>query len=75
MAASKLPWDKLWPKIWSLIPEPFTDDRLIVALDDFINPKTGKNILAAHTFLIMPPNQIKPNIVGHKMWFLLACSK
>ena len=44
MASSKLPWDKLWPKIWSSIPEPFTDDRLLVALDDFINPKTGKNI-------------------------------
>jgi hypothetical protein len=44
MASSKLPWDKLWPKLWSSIPEPFTDDRLLVALDDFINPKTGKNI-------------------------------
>ncbi len=44
MASNKLPWDKLWSKIWGSIPEPLTDDRLLVALDDFINPKTGKNI-------------------------------
>ena len=27
-----------------MIPEPETNQRLLVALDDFINPKTGKNI-------------------------------
>jgi len=44
MASNKLPWNKLWPTLWSMIPEPLTDGRLLIALDDFINPKTGKKI-------------------------------
>ena len=51
MASTKLPWDKLWPKLWDSIPDPLTDGRLIVALDDFINPKTGKkNFGCSHIF-------------------------
>jgi hypothetical protein len=46
MASTKIPWDKLWPRAWRLIPEPETNGRLLVALDDFINPKTGKKIFA-----------------------------
>jgi hypothetical protein len=30
--------------MWKLIPKPETNGRLLVALDDFINPKTGKKI-------------------------------
>jgi len=44
MASPKIPWHRLWPKVWNLIPDPETNGRLIVALDDFINPKTGKKI-------------------------------
>ena len=44
MASNKLPWAKLWYRLWSMIPSPLTDGRLLVALDDFINPKTGRNI-------------------------------
>jgi len=44
MASPKIPWHRLWPCLWRLIPEPLTDGRLIIALDDFINPKTGKKI-------------------------------
>jgi hypothetical protein len=44
MASPKIPWDKLWPRLWKMIPEPATNGRLIVALDDYINPKTGKRI-------------------------------
>ena len=44
MASNKLPWDKLWRTLWSMIPDPLSDGRLLVALDDFINPKTGRNI-------------------------------
>ena len=43
MASNKLLWDKLWVKLWDTIPDPLTDGRLLVALDDSINPKTGKN--------------------------------
>ena len=51
MASNKLPWAKLWCKLWSTIPSPLTDDRLLVALDDFINPKTGRKIFGcSHIF-------------------------
>jgi len=51
MASNKLPWAKLWPRLWSMIPSPLTDGRLLVALDDFINPKTGKRIFGcSHIF-------------------------
>jgi hypothetical protein len=50
MASSKLPWEKLWKRVWKMIPDPLTEDKLIVALDDCINPKTGKKIFACHNF-------------------------
>jgi len=51
MASNKLPWIKLWQGLWSTIPNPLTDGRLLVALDDFINPKTGRKIFGcAHIF-------------------------
>jgi len=34
-----------------MIPEPLTDGKLIVALDDYINPKTGKKVFGcSHIF-------------------------
>ncbi len=51
MASNKLPWSRLWPQLWNLIPSPLTDGRLLIALDDFINPKTGRKIFGcAHIF-------------------------
>jgi len=50
MASSKIPWLRLWPCLWKLIPEPLTEGRLIVALDDSINPKTGRKIFGCYTF-------------------------
>jgi len=51
MASNKLPWAKLWRRLWSTIPDPLTNSRLLVALDDFINPKTGRKIFGcAHIF-------------------------
>lgn len=51
MASNKLPWDKLWRTLWGMIPDPLTDGRLLVALDDFINPKTGRKIFGcSHIF-------------------------
>ena len=44
MASPKIPWDRLWKTLWQMIPCPETDGRLLLALDDFINPKTGKKI-------------------------------
>ena len=49
MASSTLPWQKLWHTVWRLIPSPETDGRLLVALDDCINPKIGKNIFGCET--------------------------
>ncbi|MBV5342091.1 transposase, partial [bacterium] len=44
MGSPKVRWDRLWPRIWKMIPEPETNGRLIVALDDYINPKIGTKI-------------------------------
>jgi hypothetical protein len=44
MASNKLPWDALWRTVWDIIPNPFSDGRLLIAVDDFINPKTGRKI-------------------------------
>jgi len=44
MASTKLPWSRLWSRVWKMIPEAESNGRLLVALDDFINPKTGKKI-------------------------------
>lgn len=49
MASTTLPWRNLWQSVWGLIPAPETDGRLLVALDDSINPKVGKNIFACDT--------------------------
>jgi len=51
MASTKLPWDTLWRSLWSMIPDPLTDGRLLIAVDDFINPKTGRKIFGcSHLF-------------------------
>jgi len=44
MGSPKIPWDRLWPRLWNMIPQPETNGRLILALDDYINPKVGKRI-------------------------------
>ncbi len=51
MDSPKLPWQRLWECVWRMIPNPLTEGRLLIALDDFINPKTGKKIFAcSHVF-------------------------
>ena len=49
MASPTLPWDKLWSTAWSLISSPTTDGYILLALDDCINTKVGKNIFACET--------------------------
>ena len=44
MASPKIPWPNLWRCLWKMIPEPLTNNRLLLLLDDCINPKTGKKI-------------------------------
>jgi hypothetical protein len=50
MASTTLLWNRLWRTMWNLIPNPLTEDRLLVVLDDFINPKTGRKIFACGYF-------------------------
>lgn len=50
MASPKLPWPRLWSILWAMIPNPLTAGRLVLALDDCINPKTGKRIFGCATF-------------------------
>ena len=46
MASPKIKWIRLWEFLWKQIPEPMTNGALILAVDDFINIKTGKKIFA-----------------------------
>lgn len=46
MASVKLPWEWVWEALWRAIPSPLVEGRLLLALDDSINPKTGKHIFA-----------------------------
>ncbi|OCX88455.1 transposase [Acidithiobacillus thiooxidans] len=50
MASTQLAWDRLWPIAWNLIPSPLVDGRLILALDDTLNDKTGKRIFGCGFF-------------------------
>lgn len=50
MASRKLPWETLWPVVWRLIPSPATEGRILLAGDDSVNPKTGKEIFGCHYF-------------------------
>jgi len=51
MGSGKLPWNRLWSALCNMIPEPETDGRLVLALDDFINPTVGKKVFgASHIF-------------------------
>lgn len=49
MASSTLPWQKLWQTTWGLIADPLTDGRLLLVLDDYINPKIGQRIFGCDT--------------------------
>jgi len=44
MASRTLPWHRLGQVLWELIPAPLSDGRRVVALDDFIHPRTGRSI-------------------------------
>jgi hypothetical protein len=46
MASVKLPWTRIWAVLWRAIPDPLTDGRLVLVLDDSINPKTGSKVFA-----------------------------
>ena len=50
MASPKLPWESLWCIVWRMIPQPLTQERLMVVLDDSINVKTGLKIWACQHF-------------------------
>jgi hypothetical protein len=50
MASPKLPWERLWPILWSRIPGPLVDGRLLVALDDSINNKSGRKVFGCGFF-------------------------
>lgn len=50
MASSKIPWARLWKTTREAIPAAFTQERLLVALDDYLNPKSGKKIFGCHHF-------------------------
>ncbi len=50
MASPTLPWRSLWKSMWGQISTPNTDERILVAVDDSINPKSGQKIFACGNF-------------------------
>lgn len=50
MGSTTLPWKALWKTMWRQIPEPATEERIIVALDDSINPKSGRKVFGCGHF-------------------------
>ncbi len=50
MGSTTLPWNALWRTVWGLIPAPATEERIIVALDDSINPKSGRKVFGCGHF-------------------------
>ena len=50
MGSTTLPWKALWHTMWRMIPAPATEERIIVALDDSINPKSGRKIFGCAHF-------------------------
>ena len=50
MASPTLPWKGLWHTMWGMIPSPAEEERIMVALDDSINPKSGKKIFGCAHF-------------------------
>jgi hypothetical protein len=46
MGSATLPWKGLWQTMWGMIQFPATEERVLLVLDDSINPKSGKNIFA-----------------------------
>ena len=49
MASEKLRWQAVWEVLWRAIPDPLTDGRLLLALDDSVNPKTGRKVFACQS--------------------------
>lgn len=50
MASPTLPWKKLWEAMWGMIPSPAINERIMIALDDSINPKSGRKIFGCAHF-------------------------
>jgi hypothetical protein len=46
MACMKLRWKEVWEVLWRAIPDPLTDGRLMIGLDDSVNAKTGRKVFA-----------------------------
>ena len=64
MASVKLPWTRVWEMLWRAIPDPLTAGRLLLALDDSLNPKTGRKVFGCQNnqgqTTIFPPSYQTP---------------
>lgn len=61
MASPALPWERLWSILWGLIPDPLVDGRLLVALDDSINNKSGQRVFGCGFFHDHTSKQNQPS--------------
>ena len=56
-----------------MIPAPLTDDRLLLAIDDYINPKTGKKIFGCARVFDHAAKQNQSRYPWHKTSSLWDC--
>ena len=74
MASSKIPWDRLWTTLWSLIPQPTVNTAVSCWPWTITSTlKRVKRSLLVRPSSIMPPRSISPNTLGHKTWCPLVC--
>ncbi len=62
-ASPCLPWVHVWHCLWQLIPDPFTDGRLLVALDDSVSNKCGRTIFGCGFFHDHTAKFRKPDLI------------
>lgn len=56
--------------MWGMFPSPAIEKRIMIALDDSINPKSGKNILVRHIFTKCATKSNQIRIIGENLWHL-----
>ena len=73
MASVKLDWTRVWEILWRAIPEPLTDGRLVLALNDSLNPKTGTQVFACQNTFDHAAKTNQSQFPGRRRWWWWAC--
>ncbi|WP_163831647.1 IS701 family transposase [Spartinivicinus ruber] len=76
MASPKLAWDKLWPIVWQkILPLNQTEGPILLATDDSMLPKTGRNIFACGKHFDHAAKQNQSRYIWGQNIVKLSCLK